>query len=87
MNEQLSRLTPFSQQVAPGLAWRSRYSPNKKGGSDEFLNSPGCFIQFNKWLGHRLLGSPDFSALFDRRPPASPDPRWLLPSEYFASLL
>ena len=24
MNEQLSRLTPFSQQVAPGLAWRSR---------------------------------------------------------------
>jgi succinate dehydrogenase / fumarate reductase flavoprotein subunit len=28
MNEQLSRLTPFSQQVAPGLAWRSRiYKP------------------------------------------------------------
>jgi hypothetical protein len=24
MNEQLSWLTPFSQQVAPGLAWRSR---------------------------------------------------------------
>jgi len=23
MNEQLSRLTPFSQQVAPGFAWRS----------------------------------------------------------------
>jgi len=22
-NEQLSRLTPFSQQVAPGFAWRS----------------------------------------------------------------
>jgi len=24
MNEQLSWLTPFSQQVAPGLAWRSK---------------------------------------------------------------
>ncbi|MCB2148009.1 MAG: hypothetical protein KQI81_16145 [Deltaproteobacteria bacterium] len=23
MNEQLSWLTPFSQQVAPGLSWRS----------------------------------------------------------------
>jgi hypothetical protein len=23
MNEQLSRLTPFSQQAAPGLAWRT----------------------------------------------------------------
>jgi hypothetical protein len=24
MNEQLSRLTPFSQQVAPDLAWRTQ---------------------------------------------------------------
>jgi hypothetical protein len=26
MNEQLSRLTPFSQQVAPGLSWRSGHT-------------------------------------------------------------
>jgi hypothetical protein len=29
MNEQLSRLTPFSQQVTPGFAWRT-YSCKKK---------------------------------------------------------
>jgi len=30
MNEQLSWLTPFSQQVAPGLAWRSKDRKEQK---------------------------------------------------------
>ena len=31
MNEQLSRLTPFSQQAAPGLAWRTEGNKEDTG--------------------------------------------------------
>jgi hypothetical protein len=37
MNEQLSRLTPFSQQAAPGLAWRTKDAKNNKNSEIRIL--------------------------------------------------
>jgi hypothetical protein len=60
MNEQLSRLTPFSQQVAPGLAWRSR------------LTQTDADAKYGvKTKNNRLVASlPDTSSGDRRRPSA-----------------
>jgi hypothetical protein len=61
MNEQLSRLTPFSQQVAPGLAWRSRINRIFRMLAHSFLSNypvhpvnPVGFVLFNRLNELRL---------------------------------
>jgi hypothetical protein len=44
MNEQLSRLTPFSQQAAPGLSWRTEIRNNIESPKSIMTKTP--FISF-----------------------------------------
>ena len=46
MNEQLSRLTPFSQQVAPGLAWRSEGTKAQRTAPSGAVAFPSCLCAF-----------------------------------------